>query len=534
MLGPSKVRDLDRPVVVSLEALVPKDNLYRQLDRTLDLSFVREWVKECYADIGRPSIDPAVFFRLQLVMYLEGLRSERQLMRLAADRLSVRWFLGYGLDEALPDHSTLTRIRERYGLEIFHRFFDAIVQQCIAAGLVWGKELYFDATKVDANASLDSMKTRFAVDEHLRELFKDDTSEVPDPAGSDDRRVDPGESPVQLHTDAPEDLEKQNAARHDWIAEEGRPERDVKRGTYRRVSDFTMSTTDPDAALMRSKVGGPLRLGYQDSYVTDGGRAPVIMSVLVTPGEVMENQVMLDLLWHTCFRWKLWPDQVAADTTYGTIENIIPIEDAGICMYTPLPDWDKRTEYFGASRFTYDPESDTYNCPNGQTLRRETARYTEGKIVYHADPEVCDACRLKAQCTPSKEGRRVHRNIDEDYLDRVRAYHETEAYEKAMRKRKLWTEPLFAEAKLWHGLRRFRLRRLWRVNIEALMVATAQNLKRLLTWRGPRYRPASGMAVCRPLTSGNSPLSVRIVARIRVLGRLHRSLHLVVGLVPAL
>jgi transposase len=533
MLGPPKARDLTRPILVSLETFVPRDNIYRHLDKSLDLSFVREWVKDCYADIGRPSIDPVVFFKLQLVLYLEGLRSERQLMRLAADRLSVRWYIGYSLDEALPDHSTLTRIRERYGLEIFRRFFDAIVEQCIAGGLVWGKELYFDATKVDANASIDSMKTRFAVDKHLRELFNDDTGEEPDFPESDDRQGNPGELPVQLHTDVPADLVEQNAARHDWIAEEGQPQRDVQRGAYRRVADFQMSTTDPDATLMRAKVGGPLRLGYQDTYVTDGGRARIIMSVLVTPGEVMENQVMLDLLWHTSFRWKLRPDQVAADTTYGTIENIIPIEDAGISMYTPLPDWEKRTGYFGASCFTYDSESDTYRCPNGQTLRRETAKYTEGKIVYHADPTVCDVCPLKAQCTSSKEGRRVHRSIDEDYLDRVRTHHQTEAYKKAMRKRKLWTEPLFAEGKLWHGLRRFRLRRLWRVNIEALMIAGAQNLKRLLTWRGWKYPPASGMAVPLPLTCGHPPLSGCIIAWICVVSRLRSPVAWVQALIPA-
>jgi transposase len=73
-------------------------------------------------------------------MYLEGLRSGRQLMRLAADRLSIRWYLGFDHDEALPDHSTLTRIREGYDLEIFLRFFDAVVERCIEAGLVWGKE----------------------------------------------------------------------------------------------------------------------------------------------------------------------------------------------------------------------------------------------------------------------------------------------------------------------------------------------------------------------------------------------------------
>ena len=188
---------------------------------------------------------------------------------------------------------------------------------------------------------------------------------------------------------------------------------------------------------------------------------------------------MLDLLWHTCFRQQRWPDQVTADTTYGTIETIVPIEDAGIAAYLPLPDWDQRTPYFGASRFTYDPETDTYRCPNGQTLRRETAKYTEGTIVYRTDQGVCNACSLKPQCTSSREGRRIHRRIDEDYLDRVRAYHQTEPYQKAMRKRQVWVEPIFAEAKVWHGMRRFRLRRLWRVTSEALMIASVQNLNLL-------------------------------------------------------
>src|SRR5215470_15663622 len=119
---------------VSVEQLVPQDHFYRQLERTLDLSFVREFVSESYDGKGRPSIDPVVFFKLQLVMFFEGLRSERLLMRHAADRLSVRWYLGYDLNEPLPDHSSLTKIRTRYGIEVFRRFFDAIVEQCQDAG----------------------------------------------------------------------------------------------------------------------------------------------------------------------------------------------------------------------------------------------------------------------------------------------------------------------------------------------------------------------------------------------------------------
>src|SRR3954451_4294323 len=169
---------------VSLEELVPPDHFYRHLERVLDLGFVRDLVHEAYADAGRPSIDPVVFFKLQLVLFFEGLRSERQLMRVVADRLSLRWYLGYDLTEPLPDHSSLTRIRERYGLAVFRRFFEVVVEQCIAARLVWGQELFIDATKVAANAALDSLQPRFAVEAHLHRLF----APVHDEGDGDDGR----------------------------------------------------------------------------------------------------------------------------------------------------------------------------------------------------------------------------------------------------------------------------------------------------------------------------------------------------------
>ena len=115
-------------------------------------------------------------------MFFEGLRSERELVRMAADRLSVRWYLGYDLNEELPDQSSLTRIRQRYGVVVFRRFFEAIVAQCQTAGLVWGQELYFDATQVDANASLGSSAPRFAVEAHLGALFADSPGDSPEPS----------------------------------------------------------------------------------------------------------------------------------------------------------------------------------------------------------------------------------------------------------------------------------------------------------------------------------------------------------------
>jgi transposase len=496
MMG-TKVRSFAPLCNRSVEDLVPADNFYRHLEAKLDLGFVRDLVSSTYKECGRPSVDPKVFFKLQLVLFFEGLRSERELVRVAADRLSVRWFLGYDLDEELPDHSSLTKIRQRYGLAIFRRFFETIVEQCREAGLVWGKELYFDATQVKANASLDSIAPRFAVEAHLGELFIDADADEPGPATADSQPI---ELSVPIIETQREQLAQDNEERHDWLARNGAPDRTIVRDGYRRRSDFEASTTDPDAALMAFKKGG-LHFGYHDHYAVDGGKARIILEVLVTPADVMENQPFLDMLWRICFRWQLRPDQVTGDTTYGTVENIVGVEDQKIHACVPLPDFDQRTPFYGASRFTYDPGRDEYRCPEGRVLRRRKAKYTEGVVVYRADAAICNACPLKAACTESSQGRQVQRSLYVEYLDRVRSYHETPAYEKAMAKRKVWVEPLFGEAKDWHGLRRFRLRRLWKVNIEALLIATGQNLKRLLRQRGWGRRPWPNGSPEAPLTT---------------------------------
>ncbi len=474
------------PRDVSLEDLVPKDNFYRRLEATLDLSFVRDLVKDCYAPSGRPGVDPRVFFGLQLVMFFEGVRSERELMRIAADRLSVRWYLGYDLHEPLPDHSSLTRIRERYGLKVFRRFFERVVEECVEAGLVWGEELYFDATKVDANASLDSIAPRFAVETHLDGLFEDD-----EPAAA-------SEPDAILPSADDEGLRTENAAKSDWISRTGRQRREVKGVWYKRTADFLASETDPDSSPMKRRGSKGSHLGYHAHYVVDGGKARVILNVLVTPFEVTENAPMLDLLWRSAFRWRLRPRRVTGDTAYGTTENIAAVERAGIRAYVPLTGAGKTRPYFSKEEFAYDAERDLYKCPAGETLLPRTDNKARHLTVYKPDAGTCEACELRPRCTENKTGRQVLRYYDEAYVDRVRAYRGTFPYEKALRKRRVWVEPLFGEAKDWHGLRRFRLRRLEKVNAEALLTAAGQNVKRLMAFGGRRPRKLAQVGALRP------------------------------------
>jgi transposase len=507
MMG-SKERTFAPLPAVTLEDLVPSDHFYRHLERSLDLGFVRDLVRDAYAETGRPSIDPIVFFKLQLVLFFEGLRSERQLMQVVADRLSLRWYLGYDLTEPLPDHSSLSRIRERYGLAVFRRFFEVIVEQCAAAGLVWGQELYLDATKVAANAALASLQPRFAVEAHLARLFVADGAAGEDDKGSGDADDTNGDEPARLPVVLTEgeraDLADRAAPRHDWIKRVGRLHRSATSGASRRTADFRVSTTDPDATPM--PLGdGRSHLGYQDHYVVDGGKARIVLAALVTPAEVQENQPALDLLWWTRFRWQLRPRQVTGDTKYGTIENIVGIEQQHIRAYFPLSEVGHRAGLFRDRDVVYDAAADAYRCPGAQTLRFISQCDRTQRRVYEAPAAACRACALKRQCTTSQRGRRVGRSLNETALDRVRGYHTTEAYQKAMRKRQVWVEPLFAEAKDWHGLRRFRLRGLPKVNGAALLIAAGQNLKRLLSrwgW-GRRPFPTGSAGIVRP---AHSPL----------------------------
>jgi transposase len=486
---------------ITIEELVPDDHFYRHLERSLELGFVRDLVANCYAARGRPSIDPVVFFKLQLVMFFEGIRSERQLVTVAADRLSVRWYLGYDLDEALPDHSSLTRIRDRYGVDVFRKFFERIVEQCQQARLVWGRELYIDATKVAANADIDTLVPRFAVNAHLGHLFANPA--VPTDATATD-------VPLPFPTNSGREPAVASSTRHDWLAALGRPDRSSVSGPYQRTADFQVSTTDPDASPMRTGEG-PCRLGYQDHYVVDGGQARIILAALVAPAEVQENQPALDLLWRTRFRWRLHPHHITGDTKYATTENIAVIEGQGIHAYVPLSQAGYRPGRFRDTDFTYDPATDTFRCPGEATLTFLSQCESTHRRIYQAPSVACRACSLRERCTTSVRGRRVGRSLDEDALERVRSYHDTEPYRKALRKRQVWVEPLFAEAKQWHRLGRFRLRGLEKVNAEALLIATGQNLKRLLSWCGWRQRPfpggaagvRSGTRVSRPVPASS-------------------------------
>ena len=140
-----------------LEEYVPSDHRLKRLTRVLDLSFVHEAVRERYCqNNGRGSVDPEVILRLFLLQAIENIREVRELMRQVHVNLAYRWFIGYELDEKLPDHSTLSKALDRFGDEVFNELFRRRIAQCRKSGLIAGKVLHVDATTI--RADLDKNK----------------------------------------------------------------------------------------------------------------------------------------------------------------------------------------------------------------------------------------------------------------------------------------------------------------------------------------------------------------------------------------
>jgi transposase len=163
MLGRKERNQLELFITGSLRQLIPDDHVLARVDRVLDLSWLRDEVAELYcADNGRPGIDPEVAVRLMLAGFLLGIVHDRRLMREAQVNLAIRWFVGYGLHETLPDHSSLTRIRQRWGAARFRRIFERTVQACMSAGIAKGEVVHVDASLIRANVSWESLAVQHA------------------------------------------------------------------------------------------------------------------------------------------------------------------------------------------------------------------------------------------------------------------------------------------------------------------------------------------------------------------------------------
>ncbi len=143
---------------LSLDRRIPPDHPLRRIQQVVDFTFIRSQVADLYGSCGHTSVDPVVLLKLIFLLFYENVKSERQLMAQLPMRLDWLWFCGYDIDDQTPDHSVLSKARNRWGAEVFSTFFENILTQCVQAGLVDGEIIHVDSSMIDANASKDSLQ----------------------------------------------------------------------------------------------------------------------------------------------------------------------------------------------------------------------------------------------------------------------------------------------------------------------------------------------------------------------------------------
>lgn len=420
-----------------LSSLVPDDHILKLVDKVLDLSWLRDEVKDLYCcDNGRPGIDPEAAVRLMLAGFFQGIVHDRKLMREAQVNIAIRWFAGYRLDERLPDHSSLTKIRQRWGGERFKKIFRKTVQSCVDAGLVSGETVHIDATLMRADVSWESLTT-----EHIETVIKENDLEG-------DKRKGPG-----------------------------RP-RKTPRSPKKR------STTDPDATMTTSCKSSRMEPCYKQHAAVDD-TCGVIVDVDVTTGEQSEGNQLPEQIERIEGNTGRKVKAVSADSAYAHGRNFEFLENKCIDAIIPPQKENSKPRCIPIRRFKYDSKNRIVKCPVGKILTRRTEN--KQGWIYRARPKDCRNCHLRNRCISQDasartilishgyeallRARRCHRKPDQEYVSTY--------------KRHRWrVEGMHGEAKTQHGLRRAVRRGLSNVAIQAYLTAAVINLKRLAAFVG--------------------------------------------------
>ncbi|NIU56077.1 MAG: hypothetical protein GWN67_06715, partial [Phycisphaerae bacterium] len=227
----------------NLDRRIRKDHILRKIDKHINFDFIYDQVKDTYGSKGNVSVPPPVILKMMLLLILYNVRSERELMATIPERLDWLWFLGYDLDDEIPDHSVLSKARARWGVAAFKTFFERIVWQCVDAGLVDGSKLFMDGCLIQANASNNSVVNKESLTRYLNKSYQT--------------------------------LE----SRLDHEQDDSNDDDDPKPGAANKKH---ISTTDPDASVTRMGKGKS-KLKYQVHRAVDD-KNEIITATEVTPG----------------------------------------------------------------------------------------------------------------------------------------------------------------------------------------------------------------------------------------------------------
>jgi transposase len=447
MLSENRQDKIKQIEMVSIEDLVPENHVLRDIDRAIDFSFIYDLVRELYcADNGRPSIDPVVLFKIVLIQYTFGIRSMRQTIKEIEVNMAYRWFLGYGMTEAVPHFTTFGKnyLRRFADTDIFEKIFERILSESVTVGFVDASAVFIDATQIKANANnhkytneIVKIEAKHYQDELQKEIEKD--------------REEHGKKPPKPPKD-----------------KGSPPTKTVKQ-----------STTDPDCGLFH-KGEHKKEFAYTTHVACD--KHNFVLSADVSAGNIHDS-VMFDGLYRNVLAKFPELEMVALDSGYKTPWIMKQIFDSERLPSTPYKRPMTKEGFFRKYEYVYDEYYDCYLCPNDQVLKYSTTN-RDGYREYKSDPKLCISCPHRAQCTESKNCQKVvTRHVWEEYMELAEDVRHSPQGKEGYKLRKETIERVFADAKVKHGMRYTQYRGLARLKMQVLLTFSCMNLKKLASWK---------------------------------------------------
>jgi len=423
---------------VDIESLIPETHLLRKIERMVSFDFIYDLLAPYYPATGRPSVDPVSMFKMLLIGYLYGIKSERRLVEEVQLNIAYRWFCGFELDDTIPNHSTFSKTRTRKWQQssLFQKAFYEIVKQCIDSGLIDGEAMAADGSYIPANVS--------------RESWINVETEV--------------EQSMQSYLDSlDEELSNQPGFK--------KPPTKIVRKCR------TTSQTDPDSGYINH--GSKRGIGYLMEATVDCKHG-ILTGVDVYSANEKESVLILRHL-ERQINLGIPMSRLALDRGYETGAVHRGLELLGITGYIPAIQFSNPPEKYG---FSYDPQLDAFICPEGVplTYHRLNCSKSTGKYLrcYQVEGDACMRCPKRPGCF-DKAGIRRRVLASSCYPAFFRGHQRvgTPEYLAMMRLRKIWAEGSFSVLKREHCISKIRKRGILAATEECLLAAMALNLKRM-------------------------------------------------------
>jgi len=438
---------------VSIEDLVPKDHILRDIDRAIDFNFIYDEVKGLYSEIdwGKPGIDPVALFKIVFIQYLFGIRSMRQTIKEIEVNMAYRWFIGYDIGEKIPHFSTFGKnyTRRFEGTDVFERIFTHILNEAVNCEFVDASAVFIDGTHIKASANKK----------------KSQPAEIEIQARSYQKQLD-----EEIAKDR--ELHGRKPLKKDGNDDDQPP-------TPPETKTIAQSKTDPECGMFH-KGEHEKQFAYVANTACD--KHNFILDFVLGAGNIHDS-MMFSSVYEKVL--KKFPEiqAVAVDAGYKTPAIMKEIIDSEKIPCVPYKRPMTKQGFFKKYDFVYDEYFDCILCPNNQVLTYSTTN-REGYREYKSNAEICKNCPMRSQCTESKACQKVvTRHIWQPYMELAEDYRHTPKYRDIYKLRSETIERVFADAKEKHAMRYTQLRGLQRVKMQVTLTFACMNLKKLATWK---------------------------------------------------